>query len=68
MRQLILITIAILSISCNVEKRINDGSYTDYWHYENGIRYQVYKTGSGKKYIIIVNKRETKMIRKYINL
>jgi hypothetical protein len=67
MRQLILIAIAILSISCNVEMRIKDHSYTDKWHYENGNRYQVYQTKKGTKYIIILNKRETKMIRKYID-
>jgi hypothetical protein len=54
-------------LSCNVEKRIYDYSYTQEWYYENGIKYQVYKTYNGQRYIIILNKEQTKLKRKYIN-
>jgi hypothetical protein len=66
MKKLILI-LAFLSISCKtVEERINDNSYTTEWHYENGQRFQVYQTDSHRKYIIVLNRNETKFIRKYI--
>ena len=67
MKKLVLI-LALISLSCkSVEERITENSYTDQWHYENGQRYQVYQTGSHKKYIIVLNKQETKYKRKYIN-
>jgi predicted glycosyltransferase len=66
MKHLLLILIAILSISCSVEQRIKDHSYTDEWYYDNAIRYQVYKTKSGCKYIIRLNKKETRFKRQYI--
>ena len=53
-------------LSCNVEKRIHEHSYTQEWYYENGTRYQVYKTRSGQRYIIVLNKEQTKLKRKYI--
>lgn len=57
----------ILFISCNVEKKIKEHSYTDEWYYQDGKRYQVYKTKGGARYIIILNKRETRFKRKHIN-
>lgn len=52
--------------SCNVEKRIYEHSYTDEWYYLDSQRYQVYKTKSGNKYIIVLNKNQDKLKRKYI--
>ena len=49
-----------------VEERIKDHSYTDKWYHIDSMRFQVYKTKSGKEYIIILNERETKYIRKYL--
>jgi hypothetical protein len=66
MKYLVIILIAILSISCSVEQRIKDHSYTNEWYYDNAIRYQVYKTKLGSKYIIRLNERETKFKRQYI--
>ena len=60
MKYLVIILIAILSLSCSVEQRIKNYSYTDEWYYINSERYQVYKTKSGSKYIIRLNKRETR--------
>ena len=53
-------------LSCYVEKRIYEHSYTLEWYYENGTRYQVYKTRTGQRYIIVLNKEQTKLKRKYI--
>jgi hypothetical protein len=55
-----------LSLSCDVEKRIHEHSYTQEWYYENDVRYQVYKTSIGQRYIIVLNKQQTKLKRKYI--
>lgn len=63
----LIILASILLFSCKtVEERIKDYSYTDYWHYENGYRYQVYQTKNGKQYIIVFNKNHTNLKRKYI--
>ncbi len=67
MKKILLILIAILSISCSVEQRIKDYSYTDEWYYDGIIRYQVYQTKSGKRYIVRLNKRETRFKRQFIN-
>lgn len=68
MKKLLLIFIGVLAMSCSsVEERIKDYSYTDEWHYIDTIRFQVYKTKAGRKYIIVLNNRETNFKRKYIN-
>lgn len=54
--------------SCGVEKRIKEHSYTDEWYYIDTMRFQVYKTKSGKKYIIVLNEKQTKFKRQYIKL
>lgn len=63
----IVILFSIL-ISCSVEQRIKDYSYTNKWYYENNVRYQVYKTKRGTPYIIVLNKNETNFKRKYIKI
>ena len=68
MKQLLLILIVILFTSCSVEQRIKDFSYTDEWYYIDTMRFQVYKTKSGKKYIIVLNEKQTKFKRQYIKL
>jgi hypothetical protein len=65
---IIIILLSFLIISCkSVEERIKDYSYTNEWYYLDTIRYQVYKTKSGEKYIIVLNKKNTRFKRKYIN-
>jgi hypothetical protein len=66
MKYLLLILIATLLISCSVEQRIKDYSYTDEWYFVDGFRYQVYKTKSSGRYIIRLNKRQTVFKREYI--
>ena len=66
MKYLLLILITTLTISCSVEQRIKDYSYTDEWYFVDGFRYQVYKTKSSSRYIIRLNKRQTLFKRKYI--
>jgi hypothetical protein len=66
MKYLVIILIAILSISCSVEQRIKDHSYTDEWYYIDTMRFQVYKTKSGNKYIIVLNEKQTRFKRQYI--
>ena len=53
--------------SCKtVEERIYDHSYTNEWHYIDTMRFQVYQTRNGRKYIIVLNNRQTKFVRQYI--
>jgi hypothetical protein len=66
MKKLFVLLTFLSLASCSVEQRIKDYSYTNEWHYTNDGRYQVYQTKGGKKYIIIINERETKLKRKYI--
>jgi hypothetical protein len=66
MKNLIIILAALLVISCSVEQRIKDHSYTEEWYFKEGMRYQVYKTKHGKRYIIVNNKRNTNLKRHYI--
>jgi hypothetical protein len=66
MKYLILILIVFILSSCSVEQRIKDHSYTNEWYYIDTMRFQVYKTKSGKKYIIVLNEKQTKFKRQYI--
>jgi hypothetical protein len=67
MKYLIALLFTFTIISCGgVEERIKDHSYTNEWHFENAERFQVYKTKSGQKYIIVLNRSETKFKRKYL--
>lgn len=68
MRKIITLLTVLILISCKpAELRIQNYSYTDYWHYsENGEKSQVYQTKMGNKYILVLNKKQTKFIRKYI--
>lgn len=66
-RIFLLVCLLFIPLSCNVEKRIHEYSYTNEWYYDtDGTRYQVYQTHSGKRYIIVLNKQQTKFKRKYI--
>ena len=66
----LLTLLAILTLtSCSlVEDRIKEHSYTEEWYYIDTMRFQVYKTKSGKKYIIVLNEKQTKYKRQYIKL
>jgi hypothetical protein len=66
MKYLIIISIAFLSISCSVEQRIKDYSYTEEWYFIGSERYQIYQTKFGKKYIIKLNKKGKRYKRQYI--
>lgn len=68
MKYLVIILIAIMSLSCSAEKRIRYYSYTDEWHYYNSERYQVYQTKFGKKYILIFNEKQTRVKRMYLKI
>jgi hypothetical protein len=68
MKKLLLLLIGVATLSCSsVEQRIKEHSYTNEWYYMGNERYQVYKTKSGERYIIVLNKKETDFKRKYIN-
>lgn len=65
----LLTLLAILTLtSCSVEQRIKEHSYTQEWYYIDTMRFQVYKTKSGQKYIIVLNEKQTKYKRQYIKL
>jgi hypothetical protein len=66
MKKLILLLLFFGLVSCNVEQRIYKHSYTNESYYTAKMRYQVYKTIFGKRYIIVLNKKETKFKRQYI--
>jgi hypothetical protein len=66
MKNLILLFLFFTLVSCDVEKRIYEHSYTNESYYTAKMRYQVYKTIFGKRYIIVLNKKETKFKRQYI--
>lgn len=64
----ILLILCLSILSCgSVEERIKDYSYTDEWYYIDTMRFQVYKTKKGRKYIIVLNEKHTKFKRQYIN-
>jgi hypothetical protein len=67
MRYISLFLICLFLYSCSVEQRIKEHSYTNEWYYMNSTRYQVYKTRSNKRYIIVLNEKETRLKRFYIN-
>ena len=69
MKHLLTLLTIITLISCSsVEDRIKEYSYTQEWYYIDTMRFQVYKTKSGKKYIIVLNEKQTKYKRQYIKL
>jgi len=68
MKKLILLLLFFGLVSCNVEKRIYEHSYTDEWHYIDTMRFQVYKTKSGKRYILVLNEQQTRYKRQHIKL
>jgi hypothetical protein len=66
MKKLILLFLFFTLVSCDVEKRIYEHSYTNEWYYIDTMRFQVYKTKFGKRYIIVLNEKQTKFKRQYI--
>jgi len=68
MKHLLTLLLLLTLTSCSVEQRIKDYSYTDEWYYIDTMRFQVYKTKGGKKYIIVLNENHTKFKRQYIKI
>lgn len=67
MKNILILFIILILTSCKtIEERINDDNLTNQWYQTDSIRYQVYKTKSNRKFILILNKRKTKYIKKYI--
>jgi hypothetical protein len=67
MSRLIIILLIVLLNSCKtVEERIKDNNLTNEWYYIDTMRFQVYKTDNGKRYIVVLNNRHTKFVRQYI--
>lgn len=66
MKKLIFLISIFVLFSCGIEQRIKDYSYTNEWYYIDTMRFQVYQTKSGKKYIIVLNEKQTKYKRYYI--
>jgi len=66
MKHLLTLILLLTLTSCSVEQRIKEHSYTEEWYYIDTMRFQVYKTKSGKKYIIVLNEKQTKYKRQYI--
>jgi hypothetical protein len=69
MRKIILITLVFLALtSCaSVEERIKDNNLTNEWYYIDTMRFQVYKTDYGKRYIVVLNNRQTRYKRQYLD-
>jgi hypothetical protein len=67
MKYISLILICLFLSCSSVEQRIKEHSYTTEWYYHNSTKYQVYKTRSNRKYIIILNEKDTHYKRFYIN-
>jgi hypothetical protein len=66
-RNLLILVLLVTTFSCKTgEERIYDYSYTNEWHYIDTMRFQVYQTKNGRRYIIVLNNRETRFIRQYI--
>jgi hypothetical protein len=68
MKKLILLLLFFCLVSCEAEKRIYNHSYTNEWYYIDTMRFQVYKTKSGKRYILVLNEQQTRYKRQYIKL
>jgi len=67
----IILLISIVMIGCSVRRDpgsdLKDWNYTDEWYYtESGQRLQVYKTKRGKRFVFVLNKSETSLIRSYL--
>jgi hypothetical protein len=67
-KNLIILFLFFTLVSCEAEKRIYEHSYTNEWYYIDTMRFQVYKTKSGKRYILVLNEQQTKYKRQYIKL
>ena len=68
MKHLLTLLLILTLTSCSVEQRIKEHSYTQEWYYIDNMRFQVYQTKSGRKYIIVLNEKQTKYKRQYIKL
>jgi hypothetical protein len=67
MRIIIFLLLLTISSCYSVEERIKDYSYTNESYYIDTMKFQVYQTKRGRKYIIVLNNRHTKFKRQYIN-
>lgn len=68
MRKIILVLTFLTLTSCaSVEERIKDNNLTNEWYYIDTMRFQVYKTDYGKRYIVVLNNRQTRYKRQYLD-
>lgn len=68
MRKIILtLTFLTLTSCASVEERIKDNNLTNEWYYIDTMRFQVYKTDYGKRYIVVLNNRQTRYKRQYLD-
>lgn len=66
-KRLIIILTSLVLFSCSVEQSIKEHSYTEYeWYYIDTLRFQVYKTLDGRRYIVVLNENHTRYKRQYI--
>lgn len=65
MRYIYLLLICLYLSCSSADQRIKEYSYTNEWYYYKSAHYQVYKTKTNRKYIIVINKNETRLKRYY---
>lgn len=65
MKKAFVLFVMLLS-SCSVEERIMSWSYTNEWHWKGEDRYQVYKTATGRRYIIVIDEKKLIQKREYL--
>lgn len=66
--RLLALALVLLLGSCSVEQRIYRWSYTEAWYWKGDDRYQVYKTLTGRRYIIQIDTTRLELEREYIKL
>jgi hypothetical protein len=67
-KRVLLIFLSLMIFSCkSVEERVKDSNVTNEWYYIDTMRFEVYKTHNGRRYIIVLNNRQTRYVRQYID-
>jgi len=63
---ILLLTILSSCATLNADDRLKEYSYTNEYYYIDTMKFPVYKTKSGRKYIIVLNNKLTRYKRQYI--